>query len=146
VFLKGPSDAARTVLAASPGRVLYCGRSNGSFIFSVRSLSDHSRITVIRGDKLPSEIFLPEHFEDFAHEYGIEQIVLERNDAERRRWDDLFSKPSPSMELVSEIPMVSSEPVLNGKLRVYRFTRPSPTPKHEVTLRMMNGAELKTGL
>ncbi len=145
VYLRGPSAAAQTVLASSPRRVLYCGRANGSFIFSMRSLAPGTQPIVIRGDKLPAGVFERRTFDAFASEYGIEQIVLEFSNANRRPWDTLFEKPHPAMELLREIPLETSEPMLSGTLRVFRFTKPSPDPKRTVKLRMMNGEEITIG-
>ncbi|HWR50160.1 MAG TPA: glycosyltransferase family 39 protein [Bryobacteraceae bacterium] len=146
VYLRGPAEAARVVAAAGPERVLYCGRTNGTFIFSVRSMDGGRHFSVLRGDKLPAEVFAPGAFEAFAHEYGIQQIVLERNKVERRAWDKLFDSPPQGLELVREIALDSSEQNLSGALRVFRFANPSPTPKSMVKIRMMSGEELAMGL
>ncbi len=142
VFLRGPSDAARSVLASSPRRVLYCGRANGPFIFAVRSLARERRVQVIRGDKLDPAVFGRAAFQTFASEYGIEQIVLERNEAFGFAWDELSRAPLHTMVPVSEIPLTSSEALMRGTLRVFRFTTPSRNPSASVTLRMMNGEDL----
>jgi hypothetical protein len=145
VYLKGPAEAARLVAAAGPERVLYCGRTNGTFIFSVRSFGGRNTV-VLRGDKLPRQFFEPAAFETFAHDYGIQQVVLERNKVERRAWDKLFDSPPAGLQLIREIPLDSSEQNLSGALRVFRFTNPSTTPKSTVKIRMMSGAELDTDL
>jgi hypothetical protein len=132
------------VAAAGPERVLYCGRTNGTFIFSVRSIAGGRHVAVLRGDKLPAKFFAPDAFEMFAHEYGIQQVVLERNKVERRAWDKLFDSPPPGFELVREITLDSSEENLSGALRVFRFANPSSTPKSAVRIKMMSGAELDT--
>lgn len=146
VYLRGPSEAARLVAAASPERVLYCGRTNGTFIFSVRSMAGRRNVAVLRGDKLPAGIFDPKAFEAFAHDYGIQHVVLERNKVERRAWDKLFDSPPPGLELVREIALDSSEENLSGALRVFRFANPSSNPKSTVKIRMMSGEELDTDL
>jgi len=142
VFLHGPSDAARAVLASSPRRILYCGRANGSFIFAVRSLAGERRLEVIRGDKLDPAVFDRAAFQTFASEYGIEQIVLERSEASGYPWDGLYRTPLPTMIPAREIPLASSDALMRGALRIFRFTTPSPNPARSVTLRMMNGKEL----
>jgi hypothetical protein len=127
-FLRGPTEAARLVASGGPSRILYCGRTNGSFIFGVRTLDPQLRDTVIRGDRLPSTIFTPPGFENFAHRYGIQFVVLERSSI-RRAWDALFDSPSPSMDLVREVPLSSSDLLANGRLRIFRFTNPSAAPE-----------------
>jgi 4-amino-4-deoxy-L-arabinose transferase-like glycosyltransferase len=132
-FMRGPSEAARKVVSAAPGRVLYCGQTDGSFIFAVRSLDPDLRTVVIRGDKLSRSTFDPVQFEDFAHRYGIRHIVLESTPA-GSPWDRLRASPSPSMVLEQEIPLACSQRRWNGDLRVYRFTNPSPNPDNTLKL------------
>lgn len=142
VFLQGPSEAARTVVTGPARRVLYCGRANGSFIFSVRSLDPRLSTVVIRGDKLLPATFRPAEFEEFAHRYGITYVVLERRRI-KKPWDALFESPSRSMKLIREIPLVSSEQVLNGRLRVFEFTNPSASPESALKLSTISGSHLE---
>jgi 4-amino-4-deoxy-L-arabinose transferase-like glycosyltransferase len=143
VFLDGPDDAARAIPGDKPARIVYCGRTNGAFIFSLRSQGHHTRDTVVRGDKLPDDTFTPAAFEDFAHRFGINYIVLERTIV-KRRWDPLFDSPTPSMLLMQEIRQPASEPLSDGRLRVYRFTNPSPTPEDTLKFRVKRiGEELE---
>lgn len=144
-FLDGPEEAARLVFAGgAPSRVIYCGESNGSFIFQVRTHDDHLRTIVIRGDKLGADTFTRAGMEDFARRYGAQYIVLERSVSQKWPWDDLAALPSPSMEPVSEIPLRSSRRSFNGSLLVYRFRNPSPNPervmkvKNEITGRTLD--------
>ena len=132
-YLRGPSEAARNVVNGRPQRVLYCGRANGSFIFAVRTLDPNLLTTVIRGDKLPPEIFLSDNFEQFAKHYGIQWIVLEQ-DTVPNHWNVLGRTPSRSMVFEREIRLASSRPDHNGRLRIYRFTDPSPNPQSRITL------------
>jgi hypothetical protein len=136
-FLHGPSQAAQCVVTGLPNRVLYCGQTDGSFIFSVRSLDPALKTVVIRGEKLPASTFVTDEFETFAHRYGINYIVLEQTaeysswtSAEApKAWNLLRLSPSPSMVLEHVIPLTSSRKFFNGNLHVYRFTNPSPTPE-----------------
>jgi hypothetical protein len=138
VVLRGPSEAAAAAVAAHPQRVVYCGRFNGLFIFAMRSLDPALRTAVIRGDKLPASDLLPARFEDFAHRYGVTHVVLERRPVSRK-WDALYASPSPSMELLEELPMESNDPLLSGRLRLFRFKNPSPQPESTLTLKTLGG-------
>jgi len=134
-FMSGPYEAARATLtgASRPLRILYCGQTDGSFIFAVRSLDPGNRTVVLRGDKLPRSAYSPEAFEQFAHRYGIDYVVIEQT-AAPRRWSTLAQAPSPSMALQRIIPLACSQPRWNGELRVYRFTNPSPNPENTLSL------------
>ncbi len=132
-FLRGPSEAAKHVKSAAPQRVLYCGRTNGSFIFAIRSLESQLATTVIRCEQLPEGTFSPAEFESFAHKYGINYIVMEHTPITPRGWHtdwyQLRDAPTASMVLERQIPLSSSQNDVNGDLRVYRFTNPSTNPE-----------------
>jgi len=134
-FLHGPSEVARTMAAGKVKRILYCGRSDGNFIFALRSQEPPESAIVIRGDRFTEAGFAPDAFEEFAHRYGLEYVVLERN-SQKRPWDRLYDSPSPSLRLEREVPMSSTRTLLNGTLRVFRFTNPAPRPENEMTLRI----------
>jgi hypothetical protein len=127
-FLRGPEEAVRTIAGGEAARILYCGRSNGAFIFGLRAVDQDLRKTVIRGDKLPKDTFTPANLEQFAHRFGLNYILLERT-SRHRPWDGLFDAPGPSMVLVREVPISSSDPLSNGRVRIFRFTNPSPNPE-----------------
>ena len=137
-FMHGPAEVAKTIIKPGNVRVLYCGRTNGSFIFAVRSLDPQLRTLVIRGDKLPANVFTPSELESFAHRYGINYIVLERTTITPKGWttpwDQLRASPAPSMILEREVPLVSSDPEFIGDLRVYRFNNPSENPEHSLSI------------
>jgi hypothetical protein len=144
-FLHGPQDAAALVVRDSPRRILYCGRANGAFIFSIRALNVPPNALVIRGDKLAASVFPGAQFEKFAHDFGVTHVVIEHR-ALTRPWDALFERPSPSMTLVGEFPLASSDPLLMGTLRVYRFQNPSPNPENTLRLKLLSGADLEAQL
>jgi 4-amino-4-deoxy-L-arabinose transferase-like glycosyltransferase len=126
--LKGPEAAAAAVMTGAPERVLYCGRTNGSFIFALRSLDPNLETAVVRGDKLPPAVFAPGAFASFARRYGIRYAVLERS-VIRRPWDRLFDHPERPMELVREIAQPATDALADGRLRVYRLPLPEATPE-----------------
>jgi len=126
-FLRGPQEAASIVASASPERILYCGGTDGNFIFALRSVQSHTSTAVIRGDKVAGSTFSPGRLEAFAHRYGVNYIVLERSGS-AKPWDSIYDAPPPSMVWQREIAMASSDRRWNGSLRIYRFTNPSATP------------------
>jgi len=132
-FLRGPERAATLISQAQPRRVLFCGRSNGTFIFNLRSLDPQRRTAVIRGDKLPPETFSAAAFERFAHELGISYVVLEKHDY-AMPWERLADAPLPSLVLEHRIAQLSSYPELRGELLLYRFLKPSPNPQSTLRL------------
>ncbi|HEX8985888.1 MAG TPA: glycosyltransferase family 39 protein [Bryobacteraceae bacterium] len=138
-FVKGPAEAAKLIAAAQPDRVLYCGRSNGNFIFALRALDPELRTAIIRGDKLPLNLFAPAAFEKFAHDYGVQYIVLERSIVPRPWYALLEPAPRHSAFLV-ELPLASSDRMMNGSLQVFRFLDPSRTPESTLQLRALGVA------
>jgi hypothetical protein len=139
-FMTGPDVAARKLAALSPHRILYCGGTDGSFIFSYRAFSSPMKTVIFVGDKLPVTVFTPAGLEDFARRYGVEYIVLEhapRLDVRAKHpWEPLFDTPPPSAVPLADIPLTSSAYRWNGMLRMYRFNNPLPEPKEELTMRM----------
>lgn len=139
-YLFGPAEAAKAIINGQSSRVLYCGTTNGTFIFSARTLDPDLKSVIIRCEKLPQDIFAPGKFDEFAHRYGINYIVLEHTNLTQwgkgMAWDQLRSSPTASMILDREIPMSSSEPDLNGDLRIYRFTNPAREPEDLLRLNM----------
>lgn len=140
VFLRGPDEAATLLAGTGAHRILYCGGTDGNFIFSYRSVRPGLDTFIIVGDKLPRELFTPARFEAFAERYGIEYIVLERSNAPRERvrhpWEALLDSTPPSMRLERNFPLASSVVRWNGTLGVYRFTHPSPNPDDHLTMKM----------
>ena len=129
-YTHGPKEAAAFVMAAHPARIIYFGgNKGGNFIFAVRELDPSLKTMVLRGDKLPADLFQPAAFDKFAREYGISYLVLESR-REARPWDSLTLHPADSMRLAGTIPLSSSEIVDNGWLYIYRFLSPSPHPKN----------------
>ena len=139
-FMSGPDEAARKLVALSPRRILYCGGTDGNFIFSYRAHSAPMTTVILAGDKLSPKIFTQPGLEEFARRYGIEYIVLEHAPNLRGRlkhpWEPLFDTPPPSAVPLSDIRLASSDARWNGLLRIYRFNDPLPAPDEQLTMRM----------
>jgi len=129
----GPAEAAAFVVNGAPRRVLYCGGlGTGNFIFGVRVADPRLQTVVLRADKLGGQLSASE-LEQFAHRYGVEMIVAPKPQVPQP-CDSLATAAPSTFVLERELPLVSSVPSLNGKISIYRFTNPSPTP--EKTLRV----------
>jgi len=133
-FVRGPGRAAALVMQNHPARILYCGFNDGDFLFAVRELDPGAKTIVIRGDKLPRETFTPQAMERFARDYGVEYIVIERIHYPRK-WTRLAEDPAPSMQWLASVRVASSMHFENGETKVFRFLRPSPTPKTTLQVR-----------
>lgn len=125
----GPGQAAEYVLGQSAKRILYCGKSDGSFIFAARALSASPQLTVLRGDKLPPETFATEAFLAFLRRNRIEYVVLEHTTIPNpwlpQSWLALEESPPPSLVLEREWPVLCQPyRLINGRLRIYRVTDP----------------------
>lgn len=125
--LKGPALAAEYVYASGGRRVLFAGGTNGSYIFATRVADTTRSSVVLRGDKLPKEVFQPKEFDSFAHRYGIEYIILEQRRTPQP-WDALSQNPLQSMRLQRSVPVMSSEPTFEGTLHIYQYLNPSADP------------------
>jgi hypothetical protein len=135
-YLHGPEEVARMLAPAHADRILYCGGTDGSFILNYRVAHPGLDTTIIPGDKLPNAVFAPAAFEQFAHDYGVNYVVIEDATGWQRPWKQLFEARIPALVLERQFDLASSSRRWNGTLRVYRFTNPSPQPKSELAMRM----------
>jgi hypothetical protein len=135
-YLHGPAEAAGILAPAGAKRILYCGGTDGQFILNYRVHHDRLDTTIITGDKLPAVTFTPGRFEQFAHDYGVEYVVLENASGWKGPWSKLIDAPLSTMVLERQIPLASSTTRWNGDLRIYRFTNPSSQPKNDLAMRM----------
>jgi hypothetical protein len=136
-FLHGPEEAARLIAEKRPHRVLYCGGTDGNFIFNYRALQPGLGTTIITGDKLSPKMFTPAGLEEFAHDYGVQYIAMEDAPmlAAKRPWIPLLKSPPPSLVPMYDVRMTSAGR-WNGTIHIYRFTNPSPRPKDDLSMRM----------
>jgi hypothetical protein len=132
-YLTGPSQVAAALHGEQVKRVLYCGDTDGSFMFAMRSQDRALRTIVIAGDKLDETLFTPDRIETFARRYGIDHIVIEKI-SRTRPWDKLGAAPPASMPVERRIELRSSNPRWNGVLTIYRFLNPSATPESTLSI------------
>jgi hypothetical protein len=125
--LHGPSEVAKWLAGeADTSRVLYCGETDGQFVFAFRSAvgrPDTGQL-VIRGDKLPPHTFAPDELEAFAKLYGVSHVVLERS-PKPQPWDAVWDAGWGEMRLLREVPVSG---FVNGSLRIYRVGGVSERP------------------
>jgi hypothetical protein len=128
--LPGPVESARVMITQRATRVLYCGETDGQFIFALRSIGGPSSPIVIRGQKLSADVFTSAGLERFAHDYGISHVVLERTGV-RQPWDQLDVKEVRWLRPYGDIRLGGA---INDTLHLYRFIDPSPTPLNTLTV------------
>ncbi|MBV8819255.1 MAG: hypothetical protein JO022_12915, partial [Acidobacteriaceae bacterium] len=120
-YLTGPEQAAAEVLAAGgpSQRVLYCGSTDGNFIFSLRSGGGRES-AVILGEKLTDAMRQPAALASFAELYGVSRVVIETS-VRPQACEAIAVNPPPSFALERRVPLDSSVPRWkNGSLTVYR--------------------------
>jgi 4-amino-4-deoxy-L-arabinose transferase-like glycosyltransferase len=127
--LSGPADAAAYVFGNGAKRVLYCGLTDGNFIFSLRALDKDLSASVIRGEKIPEDQARPDALPDFARRFGVDYLILEQS-GKRQLWDGPIESSHISLERV--IPQSSSQTRLNGRLSIYRVYGASHDPSREL--------------
>ncbi len=139
-FMRGPDEVARMLSSLTPRRILYCGGTDGNFIFSYRSHHAPLETVILAGDKLSADVFIRTALEDFVHRYGVEYVVLEQAPRLPPRmkhpWEPLIDAPAANMVPVRDVSLASSDYRWNGMLRIYRVTNPSPTPDTDLVMRM----------
>ncbi len=146
-FLSGPAQSAALVVNGKPQRVLYCGSTDGNFIFAVRTLDPRRQTTVIPGDKLQEADLSPANFEAFARRYSIDRIVIE-DSTRRQACEGLLEAPTASMHLEHRLPLYSSSPRWRkGSLSLYRLTHRAPVPGEPLEIPVPKiGQEVQIGL
>lgn len=132
-YLTGPAQVADVVTQQSPRRVLYCGLTDGAFVFAMRSLANEEEpVQIVRGDKIPIDDFQADRFPVFVRDYGIDMIVLERTDT-NAPWNTLLDVPLDSMKLLTKMEL-KCRPYTswNGDLSVYQMPT-STGPLKQIT-------------
>src|SRR5215472_5420686 len=106
-YLAGPSEAAMFLYNNGYRRFLFCGNTDGAFIFALRSDDPSLSSTIIRGDKLEDGIYVPEQLNAFISQYGVEAVVFERTKY-GQPWDYLSPEVLPFLSLQRVVPMTDS--------------------------------------
>jgi 4-amino-4-deoxy-L-arabinose transferase-like glycosyltransferase len=132
-YLVGPSEAALFLHNNGYRRILFCGVNHSAFIFALRSDDPSLSSTVIRGDKLPDDTYLPEQLNAFISRYGIDAVVLDRTKF-GQPWDDLSPELLPFLSLQRVVPMTDSTNETSGSLSLYRVLKPSKVPPESLTV------------
>lgn len=136
--------ALRAVAAAPPGSaVLFSGKRDGSFIFSMRTVAGRPDLQTVRADKLFLEIAVRRQI-GVAERAHSESEMIERIRslgvavviAQRDFWTDLAQMAQfqrvldgPDFEEIGRIAVTANVPVEDHELRLYRVTgeiRPRP--------------------
>ena len=133
-YLTGPAEAAATVLTRSSKRVLYCGSTDGNFVFAVRALDPSLATTVIVGEKLPDEWRVPAAFDQFVQRYAVTDVVIEHT-GRAQACDAIRLSPPSSLEITSTVPLTSSLPRWDGgSLSIYRVNRHQASSQETLTM------------
>jgi hypothetical protein len=141
----GYQEAARRAAALAPpdSAVLFSGKRDGSFVFSMRTVSDRPDLVTIRADKVLLAIAVRRELGVAQRDYD-EATILERIRAlgvsvvvaQREFWTDLEAMArlqrvldGPDFEEVGRIAVAANVPVEDRELRIYRLrgeVRPRP--------------------
>ncbi|HWT08189.1 MAG TPA: hypothetical protein VN329_03440, partial [Roseomonas sp.] len=132
----GYRRAARIAAEIAPpqGAVLFSGKRDGSFIFSMRTATGRDDLMTVRADKLFLSVavrrelgvrettYTDEQIRDLLRDVGISVVV-----AQRDFWTDLDQMAAlqrvldgPEFEEIERIPVVANLPVEDRELRIYR--------------------------
>jgi hypothetical protein len=141
----GYAEAARrtAALATPQSAVLFSGKRDGSFVFSMRTVSDRPDLVTIRADKILLSVAVRRELGVAQRDYD-EATLLERiRDlgvsvvvAQRDFWTDLEAMArlqrvldGAEFEEVGRIAVAANVPVEDRELRIYRLrgeVRPRP--------------------
>lgn len=118
--LTGPKSAAQYVLNAGAERVLYCGSSNGSFIFAARSIDPSRAMTILRADKVASAL-RHDSVDAFTARYGIRFVLIERNQVSD--CDEFLARSGSLGAPERVVPLSSNQQAFNGSIQILRQTK-----------------------
>jgi hypothetical protein len=141
----GYEEAARRAAALAPrdSVVLFSGKRDGSFVFSMRTVAERPDLYTVRADKVLLTVAVRRELGVGQRTYTEEQILARIRDlgvsvvvAQRDFWTDLEAMArlqrvldGPGFEEVGRIPVRANVPVEDEELRVYRIVgevRPRP--------------------
>jgi hypothetical protein len=144
-FFAGYQEAAERAAAAAQrdSAVLFSGKRDGSFIFSMRTVTGRPDLYTVRADKLLLEVAVRRELGVGQRGYTEDQILERIRDlgvsivvAQRDFWTDLEPMArlqrvldGPGFEELGRIPVVTNMPQEDRELRLYRIVgevRPRP--------------------
>ncbi|WP_144299643.1 glycosyltransferase family 39 protein [Elioraea rosea] len=133
----GYEEAARRVAALAPpdSTVLFSGKRDGSFVFSMRTVSGRPDLYTARADKLLLTVAVRRELGVGQREDTEEEILERIRDlgvsvvvAQRDFWTDLAAMArlqhvldGPGFEEIGRIPVVANVPTEDRELRLYRI-------------------------
>jgi hypothetical protein len=118
-FLSGPAQAAAYVFENHARRVLYCGLTDGNFMFSLRTLDRNLDDSVIPCYKIPEDQRRPDSLPDFARRVDADYLIVEHA-SRPQPWDGTLADSNLSLERI--IPQDGSQPRYKGDLSIYRVS------------------------
>ena len=127
--LSGVRSAAQFLAGERPARILYCGPLDGSFIAALRVSNPQTQPILARSDQLPQEAQNPAGLDDFAHQFGIDHVVVWEGKS-----DELATGPASNMRLEKDFPIFDRSRPL-GHIAVYRYTNPAPNAPSSLQIR-----------
>ncbi|WP_291299248.1 glycosyltransferase family 39 protein [Elioraea sp.] len=141
----GYEEAARRAAAVAPrdSVVLFSGKRDGSFVFSMRTVAERPDLYTVRADKLLLTVAVRRELGVGQRDDTEEEILARIRDlgvsvvvAQRDFWTDLAAMArlqrvldGPGFEEVARIPVRANVPVEDEELRLYRIVgevRPRP--------------------
>jgi hypothetical protein len=146
-FFAGYQEAAQRASAAAPkdSVVLFSGKRDGSFIFSMRTATDRPDLYTVRADKLLLEVAVRRELGVGQRDYTEEEILTRLRElgvsvvvAQRDFWTDLEPMArlqrvldGPGFEEIGRIPVETNMPQEDRELRLYRIVgKVHPRPRN----------------
>jgi hypothetical protein len=131
-FLNGPADAAAQLVDGRERRIVYCGSTDGNFVFAVRSLDPTLRTTVIRGEPLLAKAASPAVFAKQVERYGVSAVVIE-NTNRQQPCNALSDATFAAAKRTDNVKMSSSTPRFDGgTLSIFKFEDAPARTKEDV--------------
>ena len=127
-FLSGPAEAARYVFASNARSILYCGITDGNFMFALRSLDNNLSDNVVPCYKIPEDQRRPGALPEFARSIHADFLIVERTNRPQP-WDGALEASNLSLEKI--IPQHGSQPRYEGLLSIYRVYGGVPSTENE---------------
>ena len=128
-FLSGPAQAAAYVFENHARRILYCGLTDGNFMFSLRTLDRNLDDTVVPCYKIPEDQRRPDSLPDFARRINADYLIVEHA-TRPQPWDGALTDPNLSLERV--IPQDGSQRRYKGDLSIYRVSGDTHPTEYEL--------------